>query len=775
MKKIFLAMSAFGTCLLLLLAGCGGGGGGDGSTPPPTTTLSGTVVIPSSAGTLNVVSAATTAPALEIRDLSGKLITTVTLTLQSGKVNTYNFSVPGLATSKDYVLKVINNSVVVLRAVVNKAALSEPTTTKDVNKISTTALIIVEKALDLLPGTLGQTATPTQVSNASAALTMRLHPATIENNLDTSLIACTTPLSNVTTAQANLASLINIVEAAAISNVDPAVFISGTSTSTQVTATTYIVYGNTAIGTTAPVTSETAASLADNIGNSMTKISSANTVVFTVGTAGTFTVTGTGALSVSGTLPTGVTFNSSTGVLSGTPVTGGDGTYPLTFTATSSGLTATQEFTLKVNPASIPPTPNAPTGVSATAGDAAVTITWNPVAGATSYNIYYATSSGVTKTTGTKITNTTSPRLVSALSNGIIYFFVVTAVNANGESVESLEVNATPTNPAPTFSQADLEGTWSFIQFNAGPGVTIGTDPGWTRARTNVDGSGNVTVTSIESSDNSATIPPAGSIQLTIAADGVVTTSGTNIPIVNHAVMGANKQLVVGISPVGDNNQSIILWIKHVTGMTFSSADLANTTFSYHELHSGIDNYWAYGAGAIYGSLQMTFSSINNPDGPVTPLPPADSISINANGVVTSSNNPIYKGFVTADKKTIFGTYTTDNRFVLSVFQLTGQTFSQADMAGIWRSHAIESSSTPAWDYSTISFNNTGVGTITALTTSAGNNNTLPPPFTMVLSASGTITQPDEPTLHGTCSYNKDIIVFTRESVSSRKMGIVLK
>ena len=59
--------------------------------------------------------------------------------------------------------------------------------------------------------------------------------------------------------------------------------------------------------------------------------------MFTAALSGTFTVTATGlpvpSLSETGTLPTGVTFNASTGVLSGTPAAGTDGVYPITFGA----------------------------------------------------------------------------------------------------------------------------------------------------------------------------------------------------------------------------------------------------------------------------------------------------------------------------------------------------------------------------------------------------------------------------------------------------------
>ena len=88
-------------------------------------------------------------------------------------------------------------------------------------------------------------------------------------------------------------------------------------------------------------------------------ITSANSTTFTVGTAGTFPVTATGTptptLSETVPLPSGVTFNTTTGVLSGTPASETFGTYPITFTA-SNGVTpnAVQNFTLTVNPAPAP-------------------------------------------------------------------------------------------------------------------------------------------------------------------------------------------------------------------------------------------------------------------------------------------------------------------------------------------------------------------------------------------------------------------------------------
>jgi hypothetical protein len=99
-----------------------------------------------------------------------------------------------------------------------------------------------------------------------------------------------------------------------------------------------------------------------------------------------------------------------------------------------------------------------PSGVSATAGNAVVMLSWTAPAGAKTYNIYRATVSGkeVILAAGVAATSYTD----SAVTNGTTYFYTVTAVNGNAaivpvipsESGPSSEVQATPTavNPANT-------------------------------------------------------------------------------------------------------------------------------------------------------------------------------------------------------------------------------------------------------------------------------------------------------------------------------------
>ena len=86
--------------------------------------------------------------------------------------------------------------------------------------------------------------------------------------------------------------------------------------------------------------------------------------------------------------------------------------------------------------------PAAPTGLSATAGNAQISLSWSAVSGATSYNVKLSTTNGgpyttVSSPTGTSFTNT-------GLTNGTTYYYVVTALNANGESANSNQASATP-------------------------------------------------------------------------------------------------------------------------------------------------------------------------------------------------------------------------------------------------------------------------------------------------------------------------------------------
>lgn len=72
--------------------------------------------------------------------------------------------------------------------------------------------------------------------------------------------------------------------------------------------------------------------------------------------------------------------------------------------------------------------------------------------GATSYDIYWGTSTGIT-TASTKITGVTLPYTHTGLTNGTTYYYKLSAVNSSGHA-ESTEVSATPAVTTYTFASA---------------------------------------------------------------------------------------------------------------------------------------------------------------------------------------------------------------------------------------------------------------------------------------------------------------------------------
>ena len=105
----------------------------------------------------------------------------------------------------------------------------------------------------------------------------------------------------------------------------------------------------------------------------------------------------------------------------------------------------------------------APEQITVDGGRARITVTWSGVANASSYNIYYSTTSPVNTATATRVAGVGSPQTIrfladgiTPLTNGTRYYAVVTATSGNIESMPSREKSALAADPAPPMAPLNI-------------------------------------------------------------------------------------------------------------------------------------------------------------------------------------------------------------------------------------------------------------------------------------------------------------------------------
>jgi autotransporter-associated beta strand protein len=205
--------------------------------------------------------------------------------------------------------------------------------------------------------------------------------------------------------------------------------------------------------------------------------------------------------------------------------------------------------------ASATPTANvplAPTGLTATPGNAEVTLNWNASAGATSYDVQQAATTGGPYTvlnaavTGTTYTST-------GLSNGATYYYVVAATGTGGTGADSDQVSATP-------SGTGINLTWTGTSSTAWDTVTSN----W------LNGTSPTTYT-----DGDGVIFQDTALTGTVAISGTVSPASVsfNNSILNYIIDGAPIAGATGVIKTG----SATLTFNNVNNYTGGTAVNAGT------------------------------------------------------------------------------------------------------------------------------------------------------------------------------------------------------
>jgi subtilase family serine protease len=194
-----------------------------------------------------------------------------------------------------------------------------------------------------------------------------------------------------------------------------------------------------------------------------------------------------------------------------------------------------------------------------------VALTWNATSGATTYNVYRATTAGGEGTaafasgiTATNYTNT-------GLSNGTTYYYKVAAVNSVGTSGQSAEVSATP---------------------GAGPPDLVVTSVSWSPASPN---SGDHVVFSCVVKNQGGSATASGTIVgVQFAVDGVTTPVNWSDTDTTSLAPGASVTLTANNGTNGVNywtatsgTHSIQAWVDDVNRIAESNENNNKTSASF--------------------------------------------------------------------------------------------------------------------------------------------------------------------------------------------------
>jgi glucuronoarabinoxylan endo-1,4-beta-xylanase len=132
----------------------------------------------------------------------------------------------------------------------------------------------------------------------------------------------------------------------------------------------------------------------------------------------------------------------------------------LTVTAHNSSGMVTATFDNVTAPGWPPPLPATPTGLVVASGMEHATLNWRASSNATSYNVKRSPTNGGPYTIVASVTTTNCTD--GGLTDGTIYYYVVSAANAGGESADSDQASATPTTASKlTGAIIGTAGSWN--------------------------------------------------------------------------------------------------------------------------------------------------------------------------------------------------------------------------------------------------------------------------------------------------------------------------
>src|SRR5580704_14959350 len=294
--------------------------------------------------------------------------------------------------------------------------------------------------------------------------------------------------------------------------------------------------------------------------------------------------------------------------------------------------------------------PSAPTGLTASAANAQVNLTWNASSGATAYYVKRST------TTGGPYTQIAAPTTTSyadnSVTNGTKYYYVVSAYKSYGQSANSAEVNATPTAPPPPAAPAGLQATagnmqvsltWTASTSATSYHVKRSTTTGGPYTQVSAPTAANLTDTGLTNGTTYYYVVSA----VNTAGEGANSSQASATPIAPVAPPAAPT----GLQATAGNAQVSLTWTSsagatsyHVKRSTTSGGPYTQVAAppATSDVDTGLNNGTTY--YYVVSALNSAGESANSSPASATPINATADVTITVNPAITKPISPYIYG-----------------------------------------------------------------------------------------------------------------------------------
>lgn len=313
-------------------------------------------------------------------------------------------------------------------------------------------------------------------------------------------------------------------------------------------------------------------------------------------------------------------------------------------------------------------------------------------------------------------------------------------------------VTPTPTMTlSAAYLQSDLSGVWQSHTLASGPG-----EPWWSHAELTIAEDGRFSGTLVDSDGEESAL----SGRLILSEMGVVTLEGD---ATFHGSLDAGKTTLAMTNTWlhGYQDGTTELMVLTRSGESYSQSDLAGHWHT-HSLATGPAAPWWGHADLIVDDTGQFSGGVIDSGGEENAL--SGRMILSSTGIVIFQDDATFHGGLDAGKTVLALTDTWfdeshDGTTELIVMTRMADSYSQSDLAGVWRAHSLASGpGAPWWSQAELIIDSEGQFT-GSLIDSGGDEDSLS--GRLILGEDGVVNFDGDPTVHGSLDADKMVLSMT--------------